>query len=371
MEFRGHSLAERATTLPGRVLHVAGSLRRARQERIFSRRWLCAGRADALAAAGRLRPAARSRARASSSSAAATRTPAGLLQRLPPPRHAPLRGGERPLRRRHPVPVPRLDLRARRRARSARRTWRTCRGSTRRSTRSGRRPPRSGRGSSSSISPRGPSRSRRRCGRSSAASPPWRLPELATARRIEYDVRANWKLIFQNFSECYHCPPVHPALAKLSHYRSGANDLRDGGDPRRLHAHQREGRQPDDERPDSAARRSAELPEDERQRVYYYSVFPSLFLTIQPDFVMATRLDPAAVDRTTVVCEWLFAPESIAAAGLRSVRRRRDLGRHEPPGLAHVRARAAGRLLARVRARACTRGRRACSPPSIASTSAA
>jgi Rieske 2Fe-2S family protein len=58
---------------------------------------------------------------------------------------------------------------------------------------------------------------------------PWRLSELVAARRIEYDVRTNWKLIFQNFSECYHCPPVHPALAKLSHYRSGANDLREGG----------------------------------------------------------------------------------------------------------------------------------------------
>ena len=58
---------------------------------------------------------------------------------------------------------------------------------------------------------------------------PWRLRELVSARRIVYDVRSNWKLIFQNFSECYHCPPVHPALAKLSHYRSGANNLREGG----------------------------------------------------------------------------------------------------------------------------------------------
>ena len=34
----------------------------------------------------------------------------------------------------------------------------------------------------------------------------------------------------------------------------------------------------------------ADLPEEERQRVYYYSVFPSFFLTVQPDFVMVTRL---------------------------------------------------------------------------------
>src|SRR5205823_5276215 len=32
----------------------------------------------------------------------------------------------------------------------------------------------------------------------------WNLPSLRSARRIEYDVRANWKLIVQNYSECYH-----------------------------------------------------------------------------------------------------------------------------------------------------------------------
>src|SRR5207249_3272591 len=57
---------------------------------------------------------------------------------------------------------------------------------------------------------------------------PWRLGELRAARRIEYDVRANWKLFFQNFSECYHCPRIHPELTRRSDYRSGANDLVEG-----------------------------------------------------------------------------------------------------------------------------------------------
>ena len=56
----------------------------------------------------------------------------------------------------------------------------------------------------------------------------------------------------------------------------------------------------------------ADLPEDERQRVYYYSIFPGAFLTVQPDFVIATRLFPLAVDRTRVVCDFLFAPETLA-----------------------------------------------------------
>ncbi len=139
---------------------------------------------------------------------------------------------------------------------------------------------------------------------------PWRLPALRAARSIDYDVRANWKLIFQNFSECYHCPPVHPALARLSHYRSGANNLRDGGIlGGYMLINEKGGSLTMSGRTCGAP--LGDLPEDERQRVYYYSFFPSSFLTIQPDFVMATRLSPVAVDRTRVTCEWLFAEESL------------------------------------------------------------
>src|SRR6185437_7322954 len=51
------------------------------------------------------------------------------------------------------------------------------------------------------------------------------MPELMVARAIEYDVRANWKLILQNYSECYHCAPIHPALARHTPPTSGENDL--------------------------------------------------------------------------------------------------------------------------------------------------
>jgi Rieske 2Fe-2S family protein len=142
----------------------------------------------------------------------------------------------------------------------------------------------------------------------------WRLPALRTARRIAYDVVANWKLLFQNFSECYHCPPVHPILAKLSHYRSGANDLRDGpvlGGYMSI------------DRPGGSLTMTGrmcgaplgELPEVESARAYYYSIVPSLLLTLQPDFAMATILTPLAPERTRVVCDFLFAPETLERPG--------------------------------------------------------
>src|SRR3954462_9416891 len=49
----------------------------------------------------------------------------------------------------------------------------------------------------------------------------YRLPKLRRAARIVYDVEANWKTIAENYSECLHCPGVHPELNRLSHYLSG------------------------------------------------------------------------------------------------------------------------------------------------------
>src|SRR4029077_6254747 len=56
----------------------------------------------------------------------------------------------------------------------------------------------------------------------------WNMSILRPAKRIEYDVRANWKLMLENYSECYHCPGVHPMLSKVSPYDSAENDLSEG-----------------------------------------------------------------------------------------------------------------------------------------------
>jgi len=143
----------------------------------------------------------------------------------------------------------------------------------------------------------------------------WRLRELRAGHRIAYDVCANWKLFFQNFSECYHCPRIHPELTRLSHYRSGANDLTTGPilggymtiDP------------PGDSLTLSGRPAGPPLlgPGDDRRRVYYYSVFPNLFLTLLPDYALCHTLWPVALDRTRIVCEWLFAPEAAGSEDAR------------------------------------------------------
>ena len=44
---------------------------------------------------------------------------------------------------------------------------------------------------------------------------PYRIGTLAVGRTIEYEVRANWKVVVENFMECYHCAPMHPELVRL------------------------------------------------------------------------------------------------------------------------------------------------------------
>jgi Rieske 2Fe-2S family protein len=143
---------------------------------------------------------------------------------------------------------------------------------------------------------------------------PWRMQELRLGRRIAYDVRANWKLIVQNYSECLHCPNLHPALNRLSHYLSGENEP--------LHATYMGGRM--DLRPgvmtmsgDGSCPRSLlpHLPAENARRVYYYAIFPNMLLSLHPDYMMVHTLWPRAPDRTAVTCEWHFAASEIEREG--------------------------------------------------------
>ena len=82
----------------------------------------------------------------------------------------------------------------------------------------------------------------------------------ARARAITYEVEANWKAIVENYSECLHCPGVHPELNRLSHYESGDEYERRRRLVRRLDDAQR-GR-----RDDGAERRPRPPPRDPRPR---------------------------------------------------------------------------------------------------------
>jgi len=137
------------------------------------------------------------------------------------------------------------------------------------------------------------------------------LPNLAVARTIEYDVRANWKLLFQNYSECYHCGPVHPALTKLTPPTSGENDLTEGAFTGGFMTINR-GHESLTMSGQACGVVVGDLPEEDMNRVYYYAIFPNLLLSLHPDYVMFHTLWPKGTDRTQIFCSWLFHPATLS-----------------------------------------------------------
>lgn len=131
---------------------------------------------------------------------------------------------------------------------------------------------------------------------------PERLVRLATA---SYDVAANWKVVHENYQECYHCPLIHPELCRVSPPGSGANldgagvwvggrmDLREGVQTMSL-----DGR--------GAGAALPGLDERGRRSVLYLALLPNLLLSLHPDYVLTHRLEPIAVDRTRIECAWYF-----------------------------------------------------------------
>jgi len=136
----------------------------------------------------------------------------------------------------------------------------------------------------------------------------WNMSILRPAKRIEYDVRANWKLMFENYAECYHCPGVHPQLQKVSPYDSAENDLREGpflGGFMKIN--------PGKSLTMSGNACAAFVGEIENlQQVFYYSIFPNMLLSLHPEYAMVHQLWPRSPERTLIVCDWLFHPDAFS-----------------------------------------------------------
>ena len=132
----------------------------------------------------------------------------------------------------------------------------------------------------------------------------WNMSTLRSAKRIEYEVRANWKLIFQNYSECYHCAGVHPELSRISPSDSAENDLTEGpflGGFMRIAS----------DKSLTMSGNACSLPvgdfgDEDFRLVFYYSIFPNMLLSLHPDYVMVHQLQPQSPERTLILCDWFF-----------------------------------------------------------------
>jgi Rieske 2Fe-2S family protein len=134
------------------------------------------------------------------------------------------------------------------------------------------------------------------------------VANLELGRRIVYDVKANWKLIVENFMECYHCATIHPELVEVlpefadgyaaqyyvGHGAAFGDDIKGftvDGSP-------------------GVDRIPGVAPEQDR-RYYAVTIRPQVFINLVPDHVIIHRMVPLAVDQTIVECDWLYVGDVV------------------------------------------------------------
>ena len=134
------------------------------------------------------------------------------------------------------------------------------------------------------------------------------IANLSLGRRIRYDVKANWKLIIENFMECYHCATIHPELTEvLPEFADGlaaqyfvGHGAEFGADIQGFTVDGTEG-----------VDRIPGIGEDQDRRYYAITIKPTVFVNLVPDHVIIHRMFPLAADRTVVECDWLYVPSVV------------------------------------------------------------
>ena len=126
---------------------------------------------------------------------------------------------------------------------------------------------------------------------------PTRIGKLRFARRIDYEVHANWKVYVDNYLEGYHVPYVHPELFTLYDYDSYVTEVHDWY--------------------------SVQVgPLTDDRNVYtggggealYYHVFPNLMLNVVPGRLQSNVVVPVAPDRCHVLFRYYYADVDSTAA---------------------------------------------------------
>jgi glycine betaine catabolism A len=144
---------------------------------------------------------------------------------------------------------------------------------------------------------------------------PYEPERLVVGATHRYEIAANWKIVVENYQECFHCPNIHPELCRVSPSTSGENYAAHGGlwvgGWQELMPHavtmSLDGR--------SGATPLRGLDAVARRRIEYLGLLPNVLVSLHPDYVMTHRLEPLAPGRTAIECQWLFAPEVAAAVG--------------------------------------------------------
>ena len=155
----------------------------------------------------------------------------------------------------------------------------------------------------------------------------WPMAQLRVAHTFTKVMNCNWKVFWENYNECLHCPTVHPSLSRLVPIFARA--LMEEQDDPDWQAHAASGDpRYDDPRYKGGLRAGAvtwtrdgrstvagfaNLPEADRKAGHVYvTILPTMFVVAHVDYVRTVQLRPLGPERTELSVEFLVSPETLS-----------------------------------------------------------
>ena len=150
----------------------------------------------------------------------------------------------------------------------------------------------------------------------------WQMDKLVVGHRSRKVIGCNWKVFWENYNECLHCPGVHPRLTQLVPL-FGRALLEPKDDPQwQDHAAEQDPRYAGGLRPGASSWTMDGNPvgvpfpnladEDRKAGHVYLTGLPSIFLVAHLDYMRIVRILPLGPESTEMSIEFLFLPETLA-----------------------------------------------------------
>jgi len=146
----------------------------------------------------------------------------------------------------------------------------------------------------------------------------WPLESMRTVHREVRHVACNWKIFWENYSECYHCPRIHPELCRIMPvFRQGVTAYSDlpGWTP--TGANDTGGARLADGMRSWTLDGTSSLPDiagpdaDEAAAGATFASFTaSMFIVAHRDYVRTVRIIPTGAESIDLVADWLLPSES-------------------------------------------------------------
>ncbi len=149
----------------------------------------------------------------------------------------------------------------------------------------------------------------------------WPLDQLVVGHTWRKTIKCNWKIFWENFQECYHCPGIHPELCEMVPlYKRGLTateevlNLQNEGIYKGPFI---EARLRDDAETWSmdgqihGGRFEDLSPEDLAAGYKFLQMLPTMYMVAHADYVRLVSLSPLGPETTQLTAEWLFLPETL------------------------------------------------------------